>query len=254
MTRRTSATLAVLFTLLLAVMAGHESEHAAQIVQKDALAAPCPNDCRGLLGYVFDLEWVHFLYNTSIELALVGLILGFRLWREPLLLGAAALQAYHVVEHTEKLAQWFANGRHSPSSCSSSAATCRSGSTAGSGSCVRRAGSFSRSASSRWRWSPAPGDTSGGRRRSSSRPECTGDRCSWTGPFGSSPRPGGSPSATRRAYGWRRKTSISHGATPNSSDAGSWPKSAQEPDGPYSTAMAVLTLSVPQRLLPAYQR
>jgi hypothetical protein len=37
-------------------------------------------------------------------------------------------------------------------------------------------------------------------------------------------------------------------------DAGSWPKSAQEPDGPYSTAMAVLTLSVPQRLLPAYQR
>lgn len=35
---------------------------------------------------------------------------------------------------------------------------------------------------------------------------------------------------------------------------GDWPKSAQEPDGPYSTAMAVLTLSVPQRLLPAYQR
>ena len=35
---------------------------------------------------------------------------------------------------------------------------------------------------------------------------------------------------------------------------GSWPKSAQEPEGPYSTAMAVLTLSVPYRLLPAYQR
>ena len=35
---------------------------------------------------------------------------------------------------------------------------------------------------------------------------------------------------------------------------GAWPKSPQEPDGPYSTAMAVLTLSVPYRLLPAYQR
>jgi hypothetical protein len=112
--RRTSAGLAVLFTLLLAVMAGHESEHVAQILQKDALAAPCPNDCRGLLGFVFDLEWVHFLYNTSIELVLVGLIVGFGLWREPLLLSAAGVQGYHVVEHSEKLAQWFANGRHSP--------------------------------------------------------------------------------------------------------------------------------------------
>jgi hypothetical protein len=37
-------------------------------------------------------------------------------------------------------------------------------------------------------------------------------------------------------------------------EAGSWPKSAQEPAGQYSTAMAVLTLAVPQRLLPAYQR
>jgi hypothetical protein len=35
---------------------------------------------------------------------------------------------------------------------------------------------------------------------------------------------------------------------------GAWPKSPQEPDGPYSTAMAVMTLSVPYRLMPAYQR
>ena len=112
--RRASASLALLFTLLIAVMAGHESEHVAQILQKDALAASCPNDCRGLLGFVFDLEWVHFLYNTGIELALVGLILAYRLWRQPLLASAAAVQGYHVVEHAEKLTQWFANGRHSP--------------------------------------------------------------------------------------------------------------------------------------------
>ena len=36
--------------------------------------------------------------------------------------------------------------------------------------------------------------------------------------------------------------------------AGAWPKSNQEPGEVYSTAMAVLTLAVPQRLLPAYQR
>jgi hypothetical protein len=35
---------------------------------------------------------------------------------------------------------------------------------------------------------------------------------------------------------------------------GAWPKSPQEPEGPYSTAMALLTLSVPYRLLPAYQQ
>jgi hypothetical protein len=35
---------------------------------------------------------------------------------------------------------------------------------------------------------------------------------------------------------------------------GSWPRAAQEPAEIYSTAMAVLTLSVPYRLLPAYQR
>ena len=37
-------------------------------------------------------------------------------------------------------------------------------------------------------------------------------------------------------------------------NAGAWPRSNQEPAEVYSTAMAVLTLAVPQRLLPAYQR
>ena len=35
---------------------------------------------------------------------------------------------------------------------------------------------------------------------------------------------------------------------------GSWPKAAEEPGEAYATAMAVLTLSVPYRLLPVYQR
>ena len=112
------------FFFVLGVMAFHEAEHAAQVVQKHALGASCPNDCRGLLGFVFDLEWVHFVYNTSTLLALAGLYAGYRMWRRgwrsagrlgwALLTGAIALQSYHVVEHTAKLDQWLANGHHSP--------------------------------------------------------------------------------------------------------------------------------------------
>jgi nitrous oxidase accessory protein NosD len=111
---RLSTRTAALFTLLLAVMTFHEAEHVVQIWQKDVASASCPNDCRGLLGFAFDLEWIHFAYNGSILLAL-GALVGFcRLWRNPPLVGALALQSYHMFEHVEKLAQWFANGGHSP--------------------------------------------------------------------------------------------------------------------------------------------
>ncbi len=108
------------FSLLLAVMLGHEAEHVVQVLQKDAVGASCPNDCRGLLGFAFDLEWIHFVYNASIEAGLVAVAVALRLWRAPrtfpwaMLSAAVVLQGYHVVEHTQKLLQWFANGRHSP--------------------------------------------------------------------------------------------------------------------------------------------
>jgi Right handed beta helix region len=111
---RLSARTAALFTLLLAVMTFHEAEHVVQIWQKDVASASCPNDCRGLLGFAFDLEWIHFAYNGSILLAL-GALVGFcGLWRNLPLAGAVALQSYHMYEHVEKLTQWFANGGHSP--------------------------------------------------------------------------------------------------------------------------------------------
>lgn len=111
---------ALLFTGLVVVMAGHEAEHVAQVGQKHALGATCPNDCRGLLGFAFDLEWVHFAYNASVLAALVGLYVWGGMWRGPRTLGWAALsagiaiQGYHVVEHTQKLLQWLANGHRSP--------------------------------------------------------------------------------------------------------------------------------------------
>jgi hypothetical protein len=109
-----SRPLLVAFTLLLGIMTAHEAEHAAQLAQKNALGASCPNDCRGLLGFAFDIEWVHFAYNFSIWLAL-GALLMLVGWRGSKLLAAAvAVQGYHVVEHVYKLAQWYANGGHSP--------------------------------------------------------------------------------------------------------------------------------------------
>jgi hypothetical protein len=108
------------FSALLAVMIGHEAEHVVQVLQKDAIGASCPNDCRGLLGFAFDLEWIHFVYNASIELGLLAVAVALRLWRAPrtfawvLLSTAVVVQGYHVVEHTQKLLQWFENGRSAP--------------------------------------------------------------------------------------------------------------------------------------------
>lgn len=112
------------FAGLLVVMAAHEAEHVAQLLQKQAFPNRCPGDCRGALGFIFDLEWVHFAYNISILIAVAGLAAAYGFWRAEWrrvapwaagAIGAAVLiQSYHAVEHVAKLDQWFANGHHSP--------------------------------------------------------------------------------------------------------------------------------------------
>jgi hypothetical protein len=108
------AGLALGFALLLGVMLAHELEHVVQILQQDALNETCPNDCRGLLGFIFDVEPVHFAYNTAIFAILVAVVLRFRLWRSGWLVAGVLVQGYHVVEHVAKLDQWLANGHRSP--------------------------------------------------------------------------------------------------------------------------------------------
>jgi nitrous oxidase accessory protein NosD len=114
-----------IFFLVLGVMLLHQAEHFAQVVQKNALDAACPNDCRGILGFVFDIEWVHFAYNTSILVSLTALYVAYRMWRPEwrrtnmgawvaMTAAVGVIQGYHVVEHTWKLVQWFQNGRRSP--------------------------------------------------------------------------------------------------------------------------------------------
>ena len=119
------ARLDLAFFAVIAVMAAHESEHLGQIIQKNGLENSCPKDCRGVLGFLFDVEWVHALYNHSLLLFLVGLYAAYRLWRREwrgdnrgawLALTAAifVVQGYHAIEHAVKIDQWLARGHTSP--------------------------------------------------------------------------------------------------------------------------------------------
>jgi nitrous oxidase accessory protein NosD len=101
----------VVFPLVVLVMAAHEAEHVSQLTQQQAFENSCPIHCRGALGFIFDVEWVHFAYNTTILLTLAGLAY---LLRNAWLYAALAVQAYHEVEHIVKLDQWFAAGGKSP--------------------------------------------------------------------------------------------------------------------------------------------
>jgi hypothetical protein len=122
MTRRQRLDLA--FFGVVGVMAAHQGEHVAQVVQKNGAAENCPQHCRGLLGSVFDIEEVHFAYNTLLFAALAALWLGYRMWRPEwrsslvpwvsLTAGIFVIQGYHVVEHVAKIQQWLANGHVSP--------------------------------------------------------------------------------------------------------------------------------------------
>ena len=112
-TRRLFALLALAF----AVQTAHHAEHVTQLIQIYALGFK-PPEAHGLLGSVFDFEWVHFLYNLGLEVALIGLWLGYRRVRQAdpagvsrrgfgLLTGLVLFQGYHSVEHIVKLYQYL---------------------------------------------------------------------------------------------------------------------------------------------------
>ncbi len=123
--RRLFAVLALAF----AAQTAHYAEHVAQLIQIYALGIK-PPEAHGLLGSVFDFEWVHFLYNIGLEVVLVGLWLRYRSTRRAaslissrcglwLLAGLALFQGYHSVEHGVKLYQYlvipfYQSGLHPP--------------------------------------------------------------------------------------------------------------------------------------------
>jgi len=95
----------------LLVQAAHMVEHVAQVTQKFILHMPAAH---GLLGSIFDLEWVHFVYNTVLYAAFLAVYAWYRRagpGRVPFAMrGVLWLQGYHVVEHLVKMYQYYALG------------------------------------------------------------------------------------------------------------------------------------------------
>lgn len=112
--RHAFAATAGLITVLI-VQSFHMIEHVAQVLQKFLLGQP---EAHGLLGTIFDFEWVHLIYNTSLEVALVLVFIWCRratAHRVPRSLRAVVwFQGYHVIEHVVKMFQYYADGVTAP--------------------------------------------------------------------------------------------------------------------------------------------
>lgn len=112
--RRAFAATAGLITVLF-VQSFHMIEHVAQLLQKFVLGQP---EAHGLLGTIFDFEWVHFVYNTSLEVALVLVLIwcrramAHRVARP--LRGVVWWQGYYVIEHAVRMFQYYVGGVASP--------------------------------------------------------------------------------------------------------------------------------------------
>lgn len=107
---------AALFLAAFVLQGLHEVEHVAQVYQRLWLGVG-PQSARGILFFL-DVEWNHFLFNAGYFLLLAAI--SFFLFFHPALApirnrGKAAglfaagflLQAYHVVEHTARMGQFF---------------------------------------------------------------------------------------------------------------------------------------------------
>jgi hypothetical protein len=84
-----------LFYVLVSTQGGHFLEHVVQMLQIHALGLKGPA-ARGVFG-ALDIEWVHFLWNSWVLVAVLLLLTQFR--RNPWLWLTAVLAAWHEVEH-----------------------------------------------------------------------------------------------------------------------------------------------------------
>jgi len=84
-----------LFYVLAATQVGHLGEHVAQMVQIHVLHMPGPA-AHGVFGS-FDIEWIHFVWNTWVIVAL--LVVLSRYPRNTWLWVAAAFATWHQIEH-----------------------------------------------------------------------------------------------------------------------------------------------------------
>jgi len=84
-----------LFYVLVVTQAGHFLEHVAQMIQIHILSLSGA-DARGIFG-TFDIEWVHFVWNLWVLVAVVVLL--FRYPSNKWLWLTAVLSTWHAIEH-----------------------------------------------------------------------------------------------------------------------------------------------------------
>lgn len=95
-----------LYVVLAATQTGHVGEHVVQIVQLRLLGIP-PTEAHGVFG-ALDVEWVHFLWNTWVLVAIAALVV----WkpRQGWLWLAGLLAGWHLAEHVALIALYLATG------------------------------------------------------------------------------------------------------------------------------------------------
>ncbi|HUQ16853.1 MAG TPA: right-handed parallel beta-helix repeat-containing protein [Candidatus Saccharimonadales bacterium] len=94
------------FGMVVASQLGHTAEHVAQIIQIHGFGMRAP-DARGMLS-ALDTEWVHFVWNGWILVAVAALLVAHP--RNRWLWLAAALSTWHAFEHAYLLSGYLVTG------------------------------------------------------------------------------------------------------------------------------------------------
>lgn len=100
----------------LAVQTFHMTEHGLQVFRVRVDQIPSRG---GIVGPAVEAEWVHFVYNAAVLLAIAFIAVArARGWRPPggllvgdrFLVAALVIQGYHALEHAAKLGQHLVSG------------------------------------------------------------------------------------------------------------------------------------------------
>ena len=84
----------------------HLLEHVAQMVQIHVLHLSGAN-AQGIVGQL-NIEWVHFIWNALVFIALLALLPHFR--SNPWLIAVTPLALWHFVEHSVMIAAYIQTG------------------------------------------------------------------------------------------------------------------------------------------------
>ena len=95
-----------LFYVLVVTQTGHFLEHVAQMIQVHVLALTGP-DARGIFG-TLDIEWVHFVWNTWVLIAVAVLL--FRYPANRWLWVTAIFSTWHAIEHAYIFSVYLSTG------------------------------------------------------------------------------------------------------------------------------------------------